>query len=136
MIAWMNEDDREQQDMLDVQAAWLGMRTPERAEVDVAAKDGDTLRAAGGEFHVLHTPGHTRGSISLWIPAEKKVVAGDTLFQESIGRTDLPGGDSRRIIASIREKLFALPDETTVTPGHGPETTIAHEKRHNYFARF
>lgn len=132
---WMNEDDGEQQAMLDVQAAWLGMRTPERTEVDVAARDGDTLRAAGAEFHVLHTPGHTRGSISLWVPSEKKVVAGDTLFQESIGRTDLPGGNSRQIVQSIREKLFALPDETVVTPGHGPETTIAHEKRHNHFVR-
>jgi glyoxylase-like metal-dependent hydrolase (beta-lactamase superfamily II) len=84
---------------------------------------------------VLHTPGHTRGSISLWIPAENKVVAGDTLFQESIGRTDLPGGDMRQIVGSIRHKLFALPDETVVTPGHGDETTIAHEKRYNYFVR-
>lgn len=132
---WMNEEDREQQEMLDVQAAWLGMRTPERTEVDVAAKDGDTLRAGGAEFHVMHTPGHTRGSISLWIPAEKKVISGDTLFQESIGRTDLPGGSSRQIVASIREKLFGLPDETVVTPGHGPETTIGHEKRHNGFVR-
>jgi hydroxyacylglutathione hydrolase len=132
---WMNENDQEQQDMLEIQAAWLGMATPERTEVDVAARDGDTLRAAGAEFHVLHTPGHTRGSISLWIPGEKKLVAGDTLFRESIGRTDLPGGDSRRILNSIREKLFALPDDTVVVPGHGEQTTVGHEKAHNYFLR-
>ena len=132
---WMNEEDQEQQDMLELQAAWLGMRVPQRTEVDVAAKDGDTLRAAGAEFHVLHTPGHTRGSISLWIPAEKKLVAGDTLFRDSIGRTDLPGGDGRQIVASIRGKLFTLPGETLVTPGHGEETTIGHEKEFNYFVR-
>lgn len=132
---WMNEADQEQQDMLDLQAAWLGMQTPKRTEVDVAARDGDTLKAAGAEFHVIHTPGHTRGSLSLWIPAEKKLVSGDTLFHESIGRTDLPGGNAHAIVDSIRTKLFALPDETAVTPGHGEGTTIGHEKRHNLWVR-
>ncbi|HWQ56232.1 MAG TPA: MBL fold metallo-hydrolase [Bryobacteraceae bacterium] len=132
---WMNERDGEQQDMLDLQAAWLGMRTPERTQVDVAAREGDKLAAAGAEFHVLETPGHTRGSISLWIPSEKKLIAGDTLFRESIGRTDLPGGDSHQIVGSIREKILTLPDETVVFPGHGEETTVAHEKRYNYFLR-
>jgi len=124
---WMNEADQEQQDMLDLQAAWLGMRAP--------AREGDKLVVGGGEFHVLHTPGHTRGSISLWMPADKKLVAGDTLFRDGIGRTDLPGGDMRAIVDSIRGKLFRLPDETTVTPGHGEETTIAYEKEYNYFVR-
>ncbi len=132
---WMNEADQEQQDMLDLQAAWLGMQTPKRTEVDVAARDGDTLKAAGAEFHVIHTPGHTRGSLSLWIPAEKKLVSGDTLFHESIGRTDLPGGNAHAIVDSIRTKLFALPEETAVTPGHGEGTTIGHEKRHNLWVR-
>ncbi len=81
----------------------------------------------------MHTPGHTQGSISLWIPSEEKVVAGDTLFLDSIGRTDLPGGDGRQIIRSIREKLLALPDETVVIPGHGPATTIARERAQNPF---
>lgn len=132
---WMNEADKEQQDMLDLQAAWLGVPMPERTEVDVAARDGDTVKAAGTEFHVMHTPGHTRGSLSLWIPAETKLIAGDTLFHESIGRTDLPGGNPRAIVDSIRTKLFALPEETEVTPGHGEQTTIGHEKRHNYWVR-
>ena len=132
---WMNEEDEEQQDMLDVQAAWVGMRAPERTEVDVAAGEGARLVVGGTEFHVLHTPGHTRGSISLWMPAEKKLVAGDTLFRESIGRTDLPGGDMASILGSIRGKLFTLPEETIVTPGHGDQTTIGHEKEHNYFLR-
>ncbi len=82
---------------------------------------------------MLHTPGHTRGSIALWIPSEKKLVSGDTLFRESIGRTDLPGGDGRLILESIREKFMPLPDDTLVIPGHGPTTTMGHEKSVNYF---
>jgi glyoxylase-like metal-dependent hydrolase (beta-lactamase superfamily II) len=113
----------------------MGMRTPERTEIDVLAREGGKLVVGGTEFHVLETPGHTRGSISLWIPREKKVVAGDTLFRESIGRTDLPGGDMEAIVNSIRGKLYTLPDETAVTPGHGEETSIAHEKEYNYFVR-
>ena len=85
------------------------------------------------EFHVMHTPGHTPGSISLWIPSEGKLVAGDTLFRDSIGRTDLPGGDGRQILRSIHEKLLPLPEETVVIPGHGADTTIGREKRFNYF---
>jgi glyoxylase-like metal-dependent hydrolase (beta-lactamase superfamily II) len=85
------------------------------------------------QFHVLHTPGHTPGSIGLWIPSESKLVAGDTLFRDSIGRTDLPGGDSRQILRSIRDKLLDLPDETLVIPGHGANTTIGREKRSNWF---
>jgi glyoxylase-like metal-dependent hydrolase (beta-lactamase superfamily II) len=84
---------------------------------------------------VLHTPGHTQGSISLWIPSENKLVAGDTLFRDSIGRTDLPGGDGRQILRSIHEKLLPLPAETVVFPGHGDITTIGREKQFNYFLR-
>jgi glyoxylase-like metal-dependent hydrolase (beta-lactamase superfamily II) len=82
---------------------------------------------------MIHTPGHTQGSMSLWIPSESKVIAGDTLFRDSIGRTDLPGGDSHQILVSIREKLLKLPDETIVVPGHGPDTTIGREKELNPF---
>jgi glyoxylase-like metal-dependent hydrolase (beta-lactamase superfamily II) len=85
------------------------------------------------EFQIRHTPGHTQGSISLWIPAENKLIAGDTLFRESIGRTDLPGGDGRQILRSIRDKLLTLPDTAIVVPGHGPNTTIGHEREHNPF---
>ena len=105
----MNENDAELRDQLDVQAAWLGMPPPERTEIDTPAREGDVLQLGAAEFQVLHTPGHTQGSISLWIPAENKLVAGDTLFRDSIGRTDLPGGDGRQIVESIREKLFKLP---------------------------
>ena len=130
---YMNPDDAELQEMLDGQAGWLGMRPPEPVEIDAPARDGDKLVVGATEFHVLETPGHTQGSISLWIPSEHKLVAGDTLFRESIGRTDLPGGDGRQIIRSIRDKLVPLPDDTLVIPGHGENTTMGHEKRFNYF---
>ena len=130
---YMNPDDAELQEMLDVQAGWLGVRPPEQVEIDAPVKDGDKLVVGATEFHVLETPGHTRGSISLWIPSERKLVAGDTLFRDSIGRTDLPGGDGRQILRSIRDKLVPLPDDTLVIPGHGDTTTIGHEKQFNYF---
>ena len=132
---YMNAADHELQRMMDVQAGWLGMETPEQAEIDVAAKDGDTLLVGATEVHVLHTPGHTQGSICLWMPELKTLVAGDTLFRDSIGRTDLPGGNPRQILQSIHEKLMPLPGETQVYPGHGEATTIAREKQSNYFLR-
>jgi glyoxylase-like metal-dependent hydrolase (beta-lactamase superfamily II) len=130
---YMNPNDAELQAMLDVQAGWLGMRPPEQVEIDAPAKDGDKLVVGATEFHVLETPGHTQGSISLWIPSERKLVAGDTLFRDSIGRTDLPGGDGRQILQSIHDKLLPLPDDTLVIPGHGDNTTIGREKQFNYF---
>jgi glyoxylase-like metal-dependent hydrolase (beta-lactamase superfamily II) len=130
---WMNANDQELYDRLDMQAAWLRMATPSRTEIDVAAKEGDALALGGAEFHVLHTPGHTQGSVCLWIPAENKLIAGDTLFRESIGRTDLPGGDHRKILASIHTKLLVLPEDAVVVAGHGPSTTIGHERRFNPF---
>jgi glyoxylase-like metal-dependent hydrolase (beta-lactamase superfamily II) len=130
---WMNASDQVLIDHMDMQAQWLGIRTPERAEVDTVARDGDSIALGGATFHVLHTPGHTQGSLCLYIPAEGKLVAGDTLFQGSIGRTDLPGGDGRQILRSIHEKLLPLPEQTLVIPGHGAVTTIAEEKRYNPF---
>jgi len=131
----MNENDLPLYDQLDMQAAWLGIPTPDRTAIDTPAREGDRLRLGTTAIDVLATPGHTPGSISLWIPAEKKLLSGDTLFRDSIGRTDLPGGDGRLILASIRNKLLPLPDETLVFPGHGDSTTIARERRFNYFLR-
>ena len=85
-------------------------RVPERVDIDTPARDGDPLTLGGADFHVLHTPGHTQGRICLWIPAENKLIAGDTLFRDSIGRTDLPGGDGRQILRSIHAKLIPLPE--------------------------
>jgi glyoxylase-like metal-dependent hydrolase (beta-lactamase superfamily II) len=132
---WMNPDDSALQKTMGFQAAWLGVATPEPVAIDVDALDGGKLVVGETEFHVLHTPGHTQGSISLWIPAEGKLVAGDTLFRDSIGRTDLPGGDGRMILRSIQEKLMPLPDDTVVIPGHGENTSIGREKEFNYFLR-
>lgn len=130
---WMNGNDQQLLDMLEVQAQWLGMATPTRAEVDSEARDGAVVKAGETEFHILHTPGHSQGSISIWIPSENKLAAGDTLFRDSIGRTDLPGGDSRQIIRSIHDKLLTLPGDTVVIPGHGPSTTIDRERELNPF---
>jgi len=130
---YMNANDTTLQKMLNVQAAWLGMMEPEPVDIDVPLKDGDRVALGTVELHVLHTPGHTQGSVSLWIPSEGKLVAGDTLFRDSIGRTDLPGGDGRQILRSIHDKLLPLPSETIVIPGHGDNTTIGRERRFNPF---
>jgi len=130
---YMNGNDQELYDHLDMQAAWVGTETPSRTEIDMEAREGDQLSLGNATFHVLHTPGHTQGSISLWIPAENKLIAGDTLFRDSIGRTDLPGGDGREILRSIQGKLLTLPEEAIVVPGHGSNTTIGREKDRNPF---
>ena len=130
---YLNENDRELLDALDIQASWLGMEAPQRTEVDSPAQDGTVLRLGSAEFQMLHTPGHTQGSISVWIPQENKLVAGDTLFRDSIGRTDLPGGNTRQLLSSIKTRLFELPGEAIIIPGHGASTTIGREKERNPF---
>jgi hydroxyacylglutathione hydrolase len=132
---YMHEADKMLSDRLDVQAMWLGVETPKDPGIDKPAREGDVIRAGSIEAHVLHTPGHTPGSISLYLPLENKLIAGDTLFEGSIGRTDLPGGDTEQISRSIRGKLYTLPEETIVFPGHGATTSIGTEKRHNPFVR-
>jgi glyoxylase-like metal-dependent hydrolase (beta-lactamase superfamily II) len=122
-------------EQLEMQAGWLGIETPRRVEIDRAAREGDRLALGAYALEVLDTPGHTPGSISLWIPAEKKLLSGDTLFRDSIGRTDLPGGDPRAILVSIRDKLLPLPEDTAVIPGHGESTTLGRERRFNFFLR-
>lgn len=130
---YMNLNDEELKGMLDVQASWLGMEPVEAVAIDQPVRDGDKLVVGAAEFHVLHTPGHTQGSICLHLPSETKLIAGDTLFRDSIGRTDLPGGNSRQILRSIHDKLMPLPDQTIVIPGHGGITTIEREKEFNPF---
>jgi hydroxyacylglutathione hydrolase len=147
---FMHREDLELYRHLDRQAQWLGIRPPATAEVDQFLREGDTVRWGGYEARVLHTPGHTQGSVSLYLPFEEAagernarkpaaageipwLFAGDTLFAGSIGRTDLWGGSMPAILNSIQEKLLALPDETIVFPGHGPATTIGEERETNPF---
>ncbi len=100
---------------------------------DVALQEHDTIEQAGVKLLVLHTPGHTPGGISLYSKDDGVAFVGDTLFVGSIGRTDFPGGNTSQLLASVREKLFSLPEDTKAYPGHGPATTIAQEKAHNPF---
>ena len=129
----LNQNDYALLKMLDAQAAWVGMRAPGKVEIDHSVEQADTLHAGNLTANVLHTPGHTEGSVCLYFPAEKKLIAGDTLFAGSIGRTDLPGGSFEKIIQSLHETVLALPNETVVVPGHGPLTTIGDERESNPF---
>jgi len=129
----LNQNDYTLLKMLDMQAAWVGMRSPGKVEIDQSLGQADTVRAGSLVAQVLHTPGHTEGSICLYFPADNKLIAGDTLFAGSIGRTDLPGGSYEKIIDSIHDRILALPDETIVVPGHGPLTTIGEERESNPF---
>ena len=110
---------------------FLGIELPPPPAIDTAAAEGDELRAGSATLSVLHTPGHSPGSISLI--HEDAIFSGDTLFAGSIGRSDLPGGDSEALVESVRAKLFPLGDDLPVWPGHGPQTTIERERRSNPF---
>lgn len=118
---------------MEQQAAWMGVSTPRVTPPDVSAEAGLKLTVGMEIGEVLHTPGHTEGSISLHFPESHLLLAGDTLFRGGIGRTDLPGGDGRLILSSIRETLLPLPDDTVVIAGHGPSTTILEEREANPF---
>jgi hydroxyacylglutathione hydrolase len=138
--ARIHEGDGFMYSILPVQAALLGMGAPpESAELDRWLVDDEVVRLGGPgasiDVHVLHTPGHSPGSCCFEVAAgdERLLLAGDTLFQQSVGRTDLWGGDHDALVKSIRGKLFALPDPTRVICGHGPDTTIGVEKRSNPF---
>ena len=130
---YMNEDDYALVKNLPVQASWLGMPDPDPVPIDVKLKDGDCLEMAGASIDVMHTPGHTQGSVCLLLAEQGLLIAGDTLFHDSIGRTDLPGGDHGQILRSIKTKLLTLDDATKVLCGHGQPTTIGRERAHNYF---
>jgi len=131
----LNENDLALLDMMEEQAGWLGIETPETAPPDENLADGLRVGLESTPAQVIHTPGHTQGSVCLHFAPMKLLIAGDTLFAGSIGRTDLPGGNSEQILESIESRLLALPDETRVLPGHGPMTTIGAERRKNPFLR-
>jgi len=131
----LNQNDYALLKMLDVQASWLGMAVPADVTIEASIADGESLQAGRLKANVIHTPGHTEGSVCLYFPAEKLLIAGDTLFARSIGRTDLPGGSFEKIIRSLKNRVMALPDETLVIPGHGPRTTIGEEREENPFLK-
>ncbi len=129
--AYMHPGEQQLYDSIGEQAAMFGLPAPRKTTIDHPLAEGDKLQLGRYTFHVLETPGHSPASVSFYIPAASRVIAGDALFRRSIGRTDLPGGSLPRLLKSIRTKLLTLPPETEVYPGHGPETTIAEEARHN-----
>ncbi len=132
---WLHRLEIPVLESLDQQAAWIGVAPGETVAIDHYYDEGDTVDFAGLELQVLFTPGHSPGSVSFYIPAEERLIAGDVLFRDSIGRTDLPGGDMQTLLDTIRDKFLPLPDETAVFPGHGPATTIGRERRENPFLR-
>jgi hydroxyacylglutathione hydrolase len=153
---FMHEADLELYRKLDMQAQWLRVPTPQLADVEQFLREGDSVKWGGYEARVIHTPGHTPGSLCLYIPArelqrptdsvgarggignggdDSRLIAGDTLFAGSIGRTDLWGGSFPEIMKSLHTKVMALPDETLVLPGHGEATTIGEERQSNPFLR-
>ncbi|HLX82403.1 MAG TPA: MBL fold metallo-hydrolase [Terriglobales bacterium] len=131
----LNQDDYELLKLLDVQATWIGVPDPGKVEIEASVGAGDSLQAGSLKANVIHTPGHTEGSVCLYFPAEKLLIAGDTLFARSIGRTDLPGGSFEKIIRSLHDRVLTLPDDTVVIPGHGPRTTIGEEREENPFLK-
>jgi glyoxylase-like metal-dependent hydrolase (beta-lactamase superfamily II) len=132
---FLNEDDRSLLKTMKMQASWIGIPTPETAPPDEGLADGLSVGLERYPAQVIHTPGHTQGSVCFHFAPLKLLVAGDTLFESSIGRTDLPGGNFDQIIDSIHTRLLPLPDETRVLTGHGPATTIGAERRSNPFLR-
>jgi glyoxylase-like metal-dependent hydrolase (beta-lactamase superfamily II) len=119
--------------MMDAQAGMFGLPVPTVAPPDHSPADGEVVEAGEIKGCVLYTPGHSEGSLCLYVPAEHLLLAGDTLFAGGVGRTDFPGGNTGKLLGSIHERLLTLPDETVVVPGHGPMTTIRVERETNPF---
>lgn len=112
-------------------AGMYGMSAQNSPAPDRFLEDGIVVEFGSHSLQVIHTPGHTPGGCCLYLVSEQLLISGDTLFADGVGRTDLPGGSHEQLVNSIRSKLFTLPDQTVVWPGHGPSTTIGHEKHHN-----
>jgi glyoxylase-like metal-dependent hydrolase (beta-lactamase superfamily II) len=130
---YLHEDDKFLWDMVGEQCAMFGLPAISLPEPDNFIKDDQALQCCGGV--AIHTPGHTPGSSSFWFEEYKTLIAGDTLFQGSIGRTDLPGGDFEKIVTSIKDRIYCLDDEAVVVTGHGRNTIIGDEKAKNGFVR-
>ena len=130
---FLHESDQFLWDMVEQQCAMFGVPSVSLPDPDHYLHDDQALDCCGGV--AIHTPGHTPGSISFWFEQYKTLIAGDTLFLGSIGRTDLPGGNFDQIVTSIKERIYSLDDEAVVVTGHGPNTTIGNEKVTNGFVR-
>lgn len=132
---YMHQDDLPVLRAAPQQAAMFGVKVEASPEPDHLLNEGDTLEFGNTTFDIYFTPGHSPGSISFYSEKDAYIIAGDVLFQGSIGRTDLPGGNFDTLEDSIQQKLYKLPDDTVVHSGHGPETTIGQEKKSNPFVR-
>lgn len=130
---FLHESDQFLWDIVEQQCDIFGVPKVSLPDPDHYLKDDQALDCCGGV--AIHTPGHTPGSVSFWFEQYKTLIAGDTLFLGSIGRTDLPGGDFEQIVTSIKERIYSLDDEAVVVTGHGPNTTIGSEKVANGFVR-
>jgi hydroxyacylglutathione hydrolase len=128
-----NQNDLPLVKMMDVQATWLGIPTPTVDNPDDTLDDSKLISITGLTGNILHTPGHTEGSVCLYLPTQSLLLAGDTLFAGSVGRTDLPGGNTQKLLNSIHDRLLTLPNDVKVIPGHGPSTTIGSEREENPF---
>lgn len=131
--AKIHEGDRFLYEMLPIQAAMIGLQVPEVCEMEGDLKDDLVISAGSIRLRVMHTPGHTPGSVTFVLDDEKLAFTGDTLFRRGIGRTDLWGGDTDLIFRSLRERVLGLEDDVKVVAGHGPSTTIGDERRANPF---
>jgi glyoxylase-like metal-dependent hydrolase (beta-lactamase superfamily II) len=130
---YMHPADREMFDNLPTQAAMLGLSAPQLAPPERELEHGGDFRFGESVFKILHTPGHSPGHVILHAEDDGLVLVGDLVFAGSVGRTDLPGGDYQALFKSIREHVLTMPGETRLFPGHGPETTVEHERTTNPF---
>ena len=127
----MHEDDMEWVNEVNTYLPMIGMPTMKVPKIHRFIKDNDIIKIGNSEIKVIHTPGHTQGGVCFYI--ENSLFSGDTIFRESVGRCDLPGGDFNQIVDSIEQRIFELPEETVIYPGHGKTTTVGWEKIHNSF---
>ena len=128
---WMHAADEQLYQAVPMQAQWFGVAVEPLPEIDHHFDEGDVIRFGDCSLNVRYTPGHAPGHVIL--VGDGLAIVGDTIFNGSIGRTDLPGGDLATLMTSIRQKILTLPDETVLYPGHGPETTVGHERVSNPF---
>lgn len=130
---YLHPADREMFDNFPVQAAMFGLSSPQLDPPEREFEDGGSFSFGESVFRVIHTPGHCRGHVILYEESDNLAFVGDLVFAGSVGRTDLPGGDYQTLFKSIRAHVLTMPGETRLLPGHGPETTVEHERTTNPF---